>query len=365
MRAICTILCFLTIAAHAGVVEPSKMNSNLRNAWELFEELLSLPDQSVHGISRDLPRRILNSYGFRIECKSGLFHKITDVKCARGLRTFATGLHESLFLSGKNTGPVLKIVLTDSASPLVEEFETDLQLYLPFQMTSFQMAEFVNAAMLGSSFKKRLSLYSQFNEGLADLQDNLSIPITFDPHLSVSEKWNALMNLTALAKQDLSLFDGPEESIYVTDRFQGPHEEAMEFKLDLKASAGRDELYQAIREPSINLETLARKSALTRDRNILNGLKNAIASHGLGVECSRFGDLKIRDCITGLKTLESLYKVPFMRTEGWPVVFLLSNDEADKEIELVTNLKDFRPVLAIRFDFSAENLKTFAKGKGW
>jgi len=356
---------FLAVAVTLTMTERLSAYENFSEAWALIHGQLLLQDQSAKGLSRDLSRRIAKDYGYRVECERGFLQKLSDVKCARGLRSFSEALYRSKFPNGKGSKAVLQIVIVASSSFSVGESDEVLTLHLPYMMGSDQMANFVTSVMLGDGYKKRLFLYFQFQDGLGNLQANVSVPIRIDDDLSVIEKWKALTTLTALAKEDLYFFEGPEESIFVTKRFQKAHENKTELQLDLQASASYDEMKQALTEPSINLESLARLSALEKGRVVHDELIEEFKKEGLVVGCSQLDDLTMKECLMGLQTFASFLKDDTHLTQQWPPVLIVSTDESAKAFDLLTNPQNLQSLLAVRFDFRAKRLKKFAQKKGW
>lgn len=332
--------------------------------WALVQDLLFLQDQSVQGLNRKLPKRILDLTGFEIECQHGFLRKLSEIKCARGLRAFSKALYSSQFSKDKDNHAVLKIIISDIKSPSTEDAEK-LLLRLPYDMLPNQMADFVTAEMLSASYRKRAFLRSQFQDGLTNLQANLPIPIHFDESLSSIERWTALMSLTALAKENLRLFEGPEESLFVTHQFQPAHEEKMNLQLDIKAAASLVDLKQALREPSLNLESLTRLAKLKKERLVQEQLTKLLANDGVTVRCSQMGHLFLNDCLTGLHTLASMTDGDLRIVPRWPPLLIVSSDESPDRFKLITNYRTLRSLLIIRNDFSANGLIDFLKQEGW
>jgi hypothetical protein len=348
--------------ADTSAVSSARINETLAIA----REATYLAGVGVADAAAKLPQLIKEDYGLEVGCDDGFFSGLSAPACLLGLRAFARALYRS-YLPKLNrvSAAVLKVVMVSSRSVQVRYEEESMEIDLPYTSTPEEIYMLVTPLLQSEGFLKRVFVRTQFENTLANLKANLDLDLTFDPNLSLAEKWTAVNTLISLAKEDLSLFERDADSLHVVRwGFAALHERGLRLEETISAHAGPGQVRSFLVESGRSGAALARSTGALRGRIAI--LKDRAARRWKAdIECSSAGDLTLARCLLALRKINKItLSEPDLRP-GAAMILVTGDDEMSDSFDVFSLDGDLKTIFAVREDFTLPDFMSYAKTKGW
>jgi hypothetical protein len=349
-------------SANAKASDPIRLTETMAIA----KEAALLANSSLGEAVQKLSVMLKDDYHFQIGCQSGFFSGPSLPECLLGIRRFARVLYAAMLPKLYATASeLLKIEITDDAGPDMKSTEEGLTVTLPYRFSTQEMFMYMMPMLQGAEFRKKVFIKARFDQILQNLSANIGERIEFDPALSLTEKWASLNNIVALAKADLSFFNGPADVFYVTRTgFRKIHEKNLRLQVDLDAEADYRQLARFLSRPGTKNAELAKETREIREK--ISKLATEIQKRtGAQIECSNAGDLTFIQCLSSLQKFDQILSRNPSTRIGASMILIVGEDEIDEPFDTFEMPNTLETIFAIRAEPNTQSFITYSINKGW
>ena len=345
----------------------------LQEATWLSGEAQFLRGQNPGVAARQLPEFILGRFKTQVSCASGQFPGASPIQCLIGTRRVARALYSgALKIPTDESGELAMLNVGTFKAYGIKTLETAVRFDMPYKRPSAQMAQFAKEAFVSREMKAKIKLKKQFAVSLDRWQKSGTLPVDFDPDLTLEARWNALNVLTMISQREPALLKRATDGLYLTKPIIGSgyrtaFEHHQRLQESFPAAASYDLVVQFLRQaqdPKV-VEPVRREMDDLRAR-IAQVQASIKTKWSIEARCSDAGGLRLVRCLNTLKRLDGFAtRYPQTRPEA-EVLLVTGAGEIGDGFEKVQSPEDPNlSIWAIRDTFQVNSLYDFLKGTGW